>query len=262
MKLKFRVPRGTFRKQELLDAFDLPTLSQMNLPEIYSSEARARVRSTQKYQEIELRLFKLEELELPEFDDFLAAAIESYCGGPPPTPPARGGGSLAQAVAVDGNGKSSTAIHGSRGSAVAGATQPWRVLGRRWHTLRKGFPTGQPPEWPLELADKTLDLFEKLAGGESLRYESAEHVTIQPPQARVAWAAVETKQPGALRVTIAGPSEAIDLEALEKIGTRGTVEVGDEGFSNVTFHFNEPAQIRNRMLHQFLKTHLSKTLDA
>ncbi|WP_164100943.1 excinuclease ABC subunit UvrA [Candidatus Laterigemmans baculatus] len=262
LKLKFRVPRGTFRKQELLDAFDLPTLSQMNLPEIYSSEARARVRSTQKYQEIELRLFKLEELELPEFDDFLAAAIESYCGGPPPTPPARGGGSLAQAVAVDGNGKSSTAIHGSRGSAVAGATQPWRVLGRRWHTLRKGFPTGQPPEWPLELADKTLDLFEKLAGGESLRYESAEHVTIQPPQARVAWAAVETKQPGALRVTIAGPSEAIDLEALEKIGTRGTVEVGDEGFSNVTFHFNEPAQIRNRMLHQFLKTHLSKTLDA
>ena len=49
---------------------------------------------------------------------------------------------------------------------------PWKVLGRRWHSLGKGFPDGQQPEWPLELADAALALIESVAGDDSLAFDS------------------------------------------------------------------------------------------
>ena len=35
---------------------------------------------------------------------------------------------------------------------------PWKVLGRKWHLLRKGFPSGKRVAWTAETLDKLFDL--------------------------------------------------------------------------------------------------------
>ncbi len=57
---------------------------------------------------------------------------------------------------------------------------PWKVLGRRWHSLGKGFPDGASPDWPLELADRMLKLLEQVAGDDSLEFDSPDRVNVRP----------------------------------------------------------------------------------
>ncbi len=261
LKLKFRVPLKTFKKETLLDDFDLPTLNQMNLPGVYSTEPRVRVVSNDKFQEIELRIFRQAEVLTGTFERFLAAAINAYSGV---DTPGSGMSSATESSGLPDGGK----VFGGSGLFSMGpsnrfleGSEPWKVLGRRWHSLRKGFPPGKQPEWPLEMADKTLELLESLAGPQALRFEAAEKVTVRPHDHREPWAHVVTKEPESLSVMLAGPADAIDLRSLEKMDTKGTVNVNAEHQTVITFHFTEVGQLRNRHLHSFLKTHFDKTFD-
>ena len=107
----------------------------------------------------------------------------------------------------------------SRGTA----NQPWRVLGRRWHTLSKGFAENASPDWPLELADRTLQLLEQVAGDGALTYEAPDRVGVRAGDTDETWAEVETKLSEAVRLTIEGPPEAVDLAQLSRarIGRAG-----------------------------------------
>lgn len=253
LKLKFRLPKGTFAVAQLSDALDLPTLNKMNIVGAYSNQKRVRVSSTMKFQEVEIRLFHKHEAESEAFQQFLSVAIDAYCGSPGTT--TRG-----QAVSLNAakplDEESETGL--SNSSSVR---QPWQALGRRWHSLAKGFPEGSQPRWPLEMADKTLDLFEMLSGAGALHYETPETVTVKPVPEKDPWAIVETKKPNHLSVAVQGPAEAIDLGCLEQMQTKGTLDVNENGASRVTFHFTEPKQLASQHFHAFLKMHLSKTFE-
>jgi excinuclease ABC subunit A len=254
LKLKFRLPVGTFDAAQLVHAFDLPTLNQMNLVDVYSNEARVRVRSTRGFQEVEIRLFHLHEAEGVPFQNFLNVAIDAYSGSAAAVD--RGRPAVVAETIPQSTGSTTT-----RRVAESGVGQPWQVLGRRWHSLGKGFPDGHPPKWPLEMADATIALFENLSGVSTVCYEVPERVTVRPLPDKDPWAQVETKKPNSLSVMIEGPAEAIDLDSLEQIQTRGTIDVSESGSSRVTFHFTQPGQLANQHLRSFLESHLSKTLQ-
>ncbi|TWT82124.1 UvrABC system protein A [Planctomycetes bacterium CA13] len=143
---------------------------------------------------------------------------------------------------------------------VASATDPWQALGRRWHSLPKGFPDDTQPQWPIELADKMLKLLEQVAGENSLRFDAPDRVVVRPKGHRKFWAQVETKTPESLQVTLAGPQEAIDLEQLSSLGMKSPVRPNGNSRTEVTLQLTELKHVRSRKLKTFLKNHLERTI--
>ncbi|TWU60521.1 UvrABC system protein A [Rubripirellula tenax] len=137
-------------------------------------------------------------------------------------------------------------------------TDPWKVLGRKWHSLGKGFPDNAKPDWPLEIADATLALLENVAGINSLDFHSPNSVTVKPKGSSVPWAEVETKTPESLKVTLAGPREAIDMDGLPTMRVDGPVELGD--YTIITLNFTDAKHVRSRKLKSFLKSHLERSI--
>ena len=138
-------------------------------------------------------------------------------------------------------------------------TDPWQVLGRRWHSLGKGFPTGKEPEWPLEIADQTMQLIESVAGDASLVFDSPGKVTVKLSGLRYAWATIETKMPESLKVTLAGPAEAIDEDGLPSLRIDRPKTRGKQ--TKITLNLTETKHVRSRKLKSFLQSHLAATVQ-
>ncbi|TWT55179.1 UvrABC system protein A [Rubripirellula amarantea] len=146
----------------------------------------------------------------------------------------------------------------SKESESNGSLDPWKVLGRRWHSLGKGFPDGTKPQWPLEMADAALALIESVAGDDSLAFDSPGIVTVKPNGSKKAWAEIETKTPESLKVTLAGPPEAIDEDGLPSLRIDRPTSRGNQ--TKITLNLTDPKHIRSRKLKTFLKTHFAATV--
>ena len=83
---------------------------------------------------------------------------------------------------------------------------PWKVLGRKWHLARKGFPPGKQPDWPLEVLEDLLEQLGELAGGQFL-WNNQQLVHLIVPEQRDPWATVQTKKPGSCSDCHAEPVE-------------------------------------------------------
>ena len=142
------------------------------------------------------------------------------------------------------------------------SVHPWKVLGRRWHSLGKGFPADTEPEWPIELADMILKLLENVAGDNSLRFDAPDRVVVRPKGQQKNWAEVETKTPESLKVTLAGPHEAVDMDQLSALGFKGAVQPAETEQAEVTLRLTELKHGRSRKLKTFLKQHLQRTIKT
>jgi len=147
-------------------------------------------------------------------------------------------------------------------SAQAYDLAPWRTLGRRWHSLSKGFTENAKPQWPLELADRMLALLQQLAGDDSLAFETPDQVDVRPGGTESTWAEVKTKTPESLNVTLAGPPEAVDLDQFSALGIHGSIDSSDQTSVRVTLNLTEVKHVRSRKLRSFLKTHYERSVGA
>jgi excinuclease ABC subunit A len=149
--------------------------------------------------------------------------------------------------------------------------QPWRALGRRWHTLPKGFPENQTPRWPLDLVERTLKLLSKIAGEHSLEFNAPDRVFIklevqeESHDSVPKWAEVETKQADCVRLKLTGPKAAIDIDQLLSLdilrdqSDTGTVDLSHADRVTVTLNLKEIDDARSERLQHFLQTHLDRT---
>ncbi|MEE2935067.1 MAG: excinuclease ABC subunit UvrA, partial [Planctomycetota bacterium] len=149
----------------------------------------------------------------------------------------------------------------STSKAKSRTLDPWRALGRRWHSLQKGFPRGTEPEWPLEIVDRIFELLEQVAGDDSLEFDQPNKVQVKPNGRNQAWAEIETKTPDSLKVTLAGPPEAVDMEQFSALGINGPVDASDQRHTRVTLNLTKLQQVRSRKLKSFLKRHLEKSFQ-
>ncbi len=139
---------------------------------------------------------------------------------------------------------------------------PWRALGRKWHSLGKGFPDGQKPGWPLELADQILTLLQQVAGDDSLAFDAPDRVGVHAKGQEQPWAEVQTKSPESVKVTLAGPPEALDLDKLNDLQLNGPVEFRDDREVRITLNLTETKHVRHDGLRLFLETHFEKSRIA
>ncbi len=199
---------------------------------------------------------------------FIAQALQAGANQRPAKPPRRDAAATRKRPKRSGgNGEVELVLDQPQAKTkkkkpAAAGVDPWRVLGRRWHSTQKGFPENVAPEWPLELADQILEILEQVAGDDSLAFEAPDKVDVRPGGAEQTWAEVETKAPESLKVTLAGPRDAIDLDQLSSLGVDGPVDLSDQKQVRVTLNLTHAKHVRNSNLKSFLKTHFEKTVGS
>ena len=114
LKMKFRTARNTFRREELVARLDLKPLNDVPELPLYGTEPRVRCKNLHgPWQEVEVRVHSYAEIDRPEFWKFVDEAVAGF-------------GKFAD-----------------RARENPDDLMPWKVLGRKWHFARKGFPLGK-----------------------------------------------------------------------------------------------------------------------
>jgi excinuclease ABC subunit A len=194
LKLKFRVPGAPFRQERLDQSLALRSFDDIDEVPVYGRADRVQVKRLEVgWQEIEISVHWLREIDTPAFREFLGKALEVYAGqkskgaAAGATDSSRPSAEEAGAKARGGRGASRAAAEAestpepsrakSRGKAgkAAGAAQPtgtnraksiadeapWKKLGRTWHEKRRGFPEGAQVAWPTNVVVQVLDTVEQ-----------------------------------------------------------------------------------------------------
>ena len=132
---------------------------------------------------------------------------------------------------------------------------PWKVLGRKWHLSRKGFPPGKRIHWETSLLEQVCQLLVDTAGGGEFEWTNQQIVHFRGPNQQQPWASLHTKRPQSLEVAFTGPKDQFGLGRVATLGTDPALQTTHKDRDVLKLRFSELAHIRNRELKQFLKEH-------
>ncbi|MCA9184665.1 MAG: excinuclease ABC subunit UvrA, partial [Planctomycetales bacterium] len=228
LKLKFRVARNTFRREQLQNTLDLKTLNQLQELPIYGNEPRVKCKNLRgPWQEIELRLHTWHEIDRPEFWKFLESAVEGF------------------------------QKHTERAAARPDDISPWKKLGEKWHFSRKGFPLGKPPKWDTEVLEELCEVLRDVSsdiGGEFL-WNNQQLVHFYLKGDREPWASIVTKRPLHVELMLHGRKDQVALGRILGLGCERELSVSDPQRDVVKLRFRTVDDLSRGDLPAFLKEH-------
>ena len=228
LKLKFRVARNTFKKEELLEQILLPTLNEMEDLPIYGNDPRVICRQSRgPFQEISIRIHSWDEIDTPEFWQFLEDAVEGF-----------------QKMA-------------HRKDANPEDHMPWKKLGEKWHFSHKGFPPGQPVKWEQELLEELCDMLQETAEAGQFLWNNQTVVHMFVEEQKEPWASVHTKRPHHLDLVLTGPKGRVALGRVANLGREPNLEAGQGECDKITLRFHKKADLHKGDLSKFLAEHIS-----
>jgi excinuclease ABC subunit A len=226
--MKFRTGRNTFKQDELVRKLDLKPLNDMPDLPLYGTEPRVKCRNlTGPWQEIELRVHSYQEIDRPEFWEFLDGVIAGFSR-------------FAEKVQIKTD-----------------ILQPWKQLGEKWHYSRKGFHIGRKIYWDENLLPELIKMLQKTAPDGKIVWENKQVVPIFVPDQKEAWAAVQTKKHDALYLYLTGPKGRFALGQITDIGIDPEVDGQRPDYDVLQFQFRSSADLKRGKLADFLKEHLS-----
>jgi excinuclease ABC subunit A len=149
---------------------------------------------------------------------------------------------------------------------------PWKVLGRKWHLARKGFPPGKRPAWPAEVLEELLELLSDTTGEDESNGEVAsatespgksqflwnnqQVVNLMVPTQREPWAVVHTKRMAGVDLVLNGPSGAFATGRIANLAAQRAITSGDDR-DQVKLRFVTPEDLHHDDLAEFLAEHLA-----
>ena len=140
------------------------------------------------WQEVEIRVHKLEEINTPEFWSFLEQAVQGY------------------------------ARFAARIATNKDELMPWKVLGQKWHLLRKGFPPGKKVLWDQEILEELIEMLADIAPGGQFLWNNQQLVHLIPPGHTEPWVTLQTKRPEALSLHLSGPKNRVAFGRVTELG--------------------------------------------
>lgn len=241
VKLKFRTAKKTFQRDELMIDLALPPLNDIPEIESYGRASRVKCKNLRgPWQEVQIAAYSWEEIDTPAFWAFLDKAITGFR-------------------------KFTDRVQQSPEDVM-----PWKVLGRKWHLARKGFPPGKKPEWPMEVLE---DLLEQLgeAAGESASSDGAtpqflwnnqQVVNLMVPHQRDPWAVIYTKRLGGVDLQLNGPPGAFATGRIAELASQRTINSDSDERDHVKLRFVTPEDLDRGDLADFLEEHLEALRGA
>jgi excinuclease ABC subunit A len=241
LKLKFRTAKRTFNAERLAAELNLPPFNDLAEIETYGNGPRVKCKNLRgPFQEVQIFAHGWDELNTPAFWSMVELAVEGF---------------KRFTQRVEKNPED---------------VMPWKVLGKKWHLARKGFPPGKKVAWSLETLEELLELLESTANA-GLAAEATSPSATQSPQflwnnqqvvhlmvpgQRVPWATVHTKRPVGVDLSLHGPAGAFATGRVSEIGVKQLVQPGSEGYDAVKLRFVTPEDLTHGGLAQFLAEHL------
>jgi excinuclease ABC subunit A len=224
LKLYFRIQRGCFDQKELAASLNLRNVDDINELPIYGRADRVRVKNKPAgYQEVLITVHWLSEIDTPEFREFLAAARASYI-------------ERVEATSTDVKDVS-----------------PWKVLGRKWHLMQKGFPAEKRPKWKKEVLETLLEVFDKVISDGDVVWNERAYVRYRQPGSKDDWAVICTKRRVGIDLVITPRDESVGAGSVAGIVTEHEVVAGKGGKAAIRLQFDKLAQVKSPKLRDFLK---------
>jgi excinuclease ABC subunit A len=228
LKMKFRVYRGTFKRDELQERIQLKTLNELADLPIYGNEPRVKVKTLRgPWQEVEIRVHTLAEIDTPEFWSFLEDAVAGFQR-------------FMEKAAVSPED-----------------IAPWKALGQKWHFLRKGFPPGKTIAWSIELLEELCELLKEAAPGGQFLWNNQQLVHYMAAGRSEPWATIQTKKPHALLLHLTGPKGKFGLGRLLELGADRDLDDTRPDRDIVRLQFIDEEHLHRGGLAEFLKEHLA-----
>ncbi|MBL9123233.1 MAG: ATP-binding cassette domain-containing protein, partial [Planctomycetaceae bacterium] len=223
LDLKFRVAKRTFRLEELIERLDLKPLNELRELPVYGSQPRVKCKQLRgPWQEVQLSVHWLKEIDRPEFWKFLAEAVQGFV-------------------------KQTT-----RANQDPHNFAPWKALGRKWHLARKGFPPGKKVAWPPELLEQLCQLVESVAPDANFEW-TQQQVVHAALQGEEVWASIYTKRRAAIDLILAGPKGSLTLGRVAELGFEQEVSTDRPERDYVKLRFRSPADLQATKLKAFLR---------
>ncbi|MGD9721971.1 MAG: excinuclease ABC subunit UvrA [Pirellulales bacterium] len=189
LKLKFRVAKNTFNRETLVAQLGLKPLNDLPDLPVYGHEPRVKCKNLRgPFQEVQLQVHTLEEIDKPAFWKFVDAAIAGF-------------GKFADRV-----------------RQTPEDVMPWKVLGQKWHLARKGFPPGKPPAWDVEVLEELCDRLQEAAPRGQFLWNNQQLVHVFVPEQREPWATIFTKRSAGLDLVLSGPKGDFALGRITELG--------------------------------------------
>jgi excinuclease ABC subunit A len=188
LKMKFRVKRGVFKRDELPGRLDLKTLNQIDEVPLYGNQPRVKVSNpVPGWQEVEIRVCNMQEMDKPEFWHFLDEAIDGF---------------FARSKRIESN---------------LDDHMPWTKLGRKWHLSRKGFKPGKRVHWEPELIDAFTEQIQKMVPEVEIDWNNKQLVHYKLPGLDSPWISLQTKKTKHLLIHVNGLTESLTAGSVSEI---------------------------------------------
>ncbi len=226
LTLKFRVPKKTFDEEELPAQLALKSLDDLDELPVYGRSERVRINNKKgSWQQVSISVHWLSEIDTPAFDRFLDRACEAF-----------------QAEI-------------GREKLNPDDLTPWKVLGRKWHLSRKGFPSGKRIGWEPELLERLLDLLEAVRPKSEIDWGNKQVVYFRSKGKQEVWAAVHTKRRHGVDLSLFNESGRVALGRIAELGSEREIGPHRGGRDQIGIRFDEAEQVTSASLAAFLKEH-------
>jgi excinuclease ABC subunit A len=228
LKLKFRVAKSTFGRERLINNLGMKPLNEMEELPVYGTDKRVKVKTLRgPWQEIEMRVHSLSEIDHPNFWSFLEEAVAGFK-------------KITERVQQDPE-----------------SVMPWTVLGRKWHLLRKGFPPGKKIDWPAEMLEELLEMLSSAAPNAQILWNHSQVINILLPEQREPWARVWTKKPTHIELALTGPKGHFAMGKIAEFGDEPDFDAAHSGVDVVKLRFRSDEDLHRGDLAALLREHVA-----
>ncbi|MFN0199450.1 MAG: excinuclease ABC subunit UvrA [Planctomycetaceae bacterium] len=224
LTLKFRVKRQTFQEEELRRRLNLKPWDDLDEIPIYGRVPRVRVKNLKgPWQEATIAVHWLSEIDTPEFAEFFDQAFTSFLG-------------MVNQAKLNPED-----------------LMPWKILGRKWHLSRKGFPSQKLVTWDAQVLDTLFDLLIDVAPQAEIDWTGKQSVSFLAPGGEP-WAVVVTKRREGIDLQLYAAPGEFALGRISEFGSERDVETHRSGQEVIKIRIDDISQI-NDELKAFLEEH-------
>jgi hypothetical protein len=177
------------------------------------------------FQEVELTIWKLEEIQTEAFASFLQKAVESF----------------------------TKAIDQKEGNPEE--AMPWSVQGEKWHKSTKGFKPGRRVFWDRNILTKVLRVIEEATPEASWDWASRDSVKRRFAGIGMSWARLMTKQNKALELNLVGPKGRFNLAAFDRFGVGHQLRTNNPRYDAIRISIQSDDDFSERPFSDFLSEH-------
>jgi excinuclease ABC subunit A len=226
LSLKFRVKKSTFDEERLLKSLKLKKLDELDELPVYGRGERVRVKNLKgPFQEVTVTVHWAREIDTPAFKQFLDEAARSYLG---------------QAKTAALNPLDLT---------------PWKILGRKWHVSRKGFPSNKRVQWEPELVEQLADQLASAIKNAAVDWTGQSSVSFAASDdASTSYAELYTKRREGVDVAFYLPANSVTLGMIPSVASEREIGQHRDGRQLVKLRFTSSDETEAEQWHKLLES--------